>query len=127
MSAATRQQTESLIFGSGFDSFRWWGACTPMFEYDRDALAPDDWTWEVYYDHHEEDPDHAPQRRALTTHEHVMRALQAIADGKVRYATGNLVQECRKALEAGETAHFEPDDADSVMQVVVMGGIYYTD
>jgi hypothetical protein len=115
----TEQDTYDHIFGSGFDTYSWWGQVRTSW--DMRNPAPDGWTAYVPV----EDGDTGEWRTAMVTHSLILGAMEKLAEGDVKYATDSVARECREFLKGPEDADFDAGTADEVMQMVTLGEIIY--
>jgi hypothetical protein len=117
MRTASPQDTEMMIFGSGFSAYQHWGSLTPMFAHP----VPDDWEWLVeYWEINDES-----WKVATVTHEIVMRSVQLIAKGDVLGTPGYTVMQCRLLMFDSEEADLDSNDVDVVLQLAIFGEIRY--
>lgn len=118
---ATEQDTEMIIFGSGMDMYSWWGHMRDDFERDWKREAPNGWAWLVEY----ESPTEDEWIVKAVTHADVMRAVRKIANREIEGANETLVRECRNMVFNVDAADLDASDADCILQVAVLDGIFY--
>ncbi|MFE9456002.1 hypothetical protein [Streptomyces californicus] len=117
----TPQETYIHIFGSGFDTWSWWGGIAPQWDQREDA--PDFWNVAVPV----EDPYKDGWLQMVVTHNILLGAMRRIADGRVsKYVSQYTYEECVAFLKDGpDHADFDAGAADQVMQVATLGEVVY--
>jgi hypothetical protein len=116
---ATEQDTFDHIFGTGFDTYSWWGQVRT--DWDMRNAAPDGWTAYVPV----EDGDTGEWKTVLVTHSLILGAMQKIAAGDVKYTSLSAIEASRDFLKDPELSDFDANTADEVMQLVTLGELIY--
>lgn len=119
MRTANPQETESFIFGSGFDTYSWWHEIRALTHNPAND-APNNWAWKVAY----EDPTTGESRTVTVGHPMIMRSVRKIMTRQVP-TYDSLVKESRNLLFNPDNADLDANDADVIMQVALFGEIVY--
>lgn len=119
----SQQDTYDHIFGSCFDMYGWWGAVRP--EWDQRERAPHGWSVLVPVRDADRDGDNK-WRTTMVTHSVLMGAIRRIADGSVhKYVPSEAKDACKDFLQDPESADFDADSADVVMQVACLNEVAF--
>lgn len=132
MMAAKPADTALSIFGACAQDYDWYAAVKSDFEHGDDFDAPDDWSYTVTMYNDADAPSMSDVTTVRINHTVIMRTARKIVnrgyDTLPDYARpSNACREACKALIFDvDSADFDADTADQVLQLAVLGEVRYS-
>lgn len=129
---ADHQGSYDSIFGSGATGYGWWEEFSPMHPVTKDGAVPSYWGYRVKF---EDADDEGPVQEAEVYHQTLLDVMEKIANGEFddrdemapgRTAISETAKaECIVFLADPDSADFDADTADQVLQCIAYGGVVF--